>query len=233
MEKIEIKNLGVIDYDSAMKIMTDLHAQRVADEIPNTLLVLEHEPVVTKGRRLHGQEVPLHPELNKNGVIIREADRGGLLTYHGPGQIVVYFIVKFSDYVNGISDFVNLVENALLDALLDYGVPSEIKKDYPGVWVGDKKIASIGLRVSEGITRHGISLNISNDLDIYNYFNPCGLGGNIMTNLQKITGNTKLETKAVAEVLVEKILTRFRSKQSDSGECHVLEPQSQLRRLPL
>lgn len=207
----EIQNLGLIDYDSAVKLMNELHGRRVANLIGDTLLVLQHHPVITVGRRLHGEKITLSPELEKRGVIVREADRGGLLTYHGPGQAVVYFIVDFKNYASGIADFVRKIEDALLLFLKTFAVTAKIKKDHPGIWVGEKKIASIGLRVAQGITRHGIAFNIANDLSVYAHFNPCGLDGSSMTNLRLVLGKnfSAPEIDMLTQRLVETFVTHF------------------------
>lgn len=185
---IDIKHLGLVSYDAAMELMGELHQKRHAGLIGDTILVLEHEPVITKGRRLRGQPVSLHPELERRGVTIREADRGGLLTYHGPGQIVVYFIVRFADHFASVTHMVERIESVLIAFLKKQDVQAKTIPGHPGIWVGDKKIASIGLRVSKGVTTHGIALNIKNDLDVYRFFDPCGLPGATMTNLEQLLG---------------------------------------------
>jgi lipoate-protein ligase B len=188
MNPIEVKNLGLISYDDGMAIMEDLHAKRVDNKVANTLLVLQHESVITKGRRMHGQSVPNQAKLEAAGIQVREADRGGLLTYHGPGQIVVYFVVRFADCFTSITDMVRSIEATLQKFLLKHGIETRIDPEHPGIWVGDKKIASIGLRVSQGVTKHGIALNICNDMSVYKLFDPCGMTGNTMTNLEEVLG---------------------------------------------
>lgn len=186
MKKIEIKKLDVISYDDAMVIMKDLHQKRSEDLIGDTLLVLQHPAVITKGRRLHGQEIPFQKKIEEQGIQVRDADRGGLLTFHGPGQIVIYFIIKFEQYFNGISAMVCGIEKVLQSFLKRFDVPTYLDKDHPGVWVDSKKIVSIGLRVSKNVTTHGLAFNVTSDLDVYQYFNPCGLSGDVMTNLEKV-----------------------------------------------
>jgi len=183
---IHIKHLGLIDYDDAMAIMKDCHQKRCNNLISDTILVLEHNPVITKGRRLHGQKVPFESDILGHGIQIKDADRGGLLTYHGPGQIVIYFIVKFSDHFAGISDMIQFIEQSLLCYLERFKLNGRLIQEHPGIWIGSQKIASIGLRVSKGVTSHGISFNVSNDLSVYRLFDPCGMSGDTMTNLKKI-----------------------------------------------
>lgn len=168
--------------------MENLHTQCRKGLAPSTLLVLQHPPVITKGRRLAGVKIPREDEIISNGIQIREADRGGLLTYHGPGQIVIYFILELTKYFDGISGMVSLIENTLLEFLLEHGVCGEIRQGHPGVWVGERKIASLGLRIQDGVTKHGLALNVCNDLNVYNLFDPCGLSGATMTKLELVSG---------------------------------------------
>ena len=198
MNLISLQNLGLKDYGEALKTMMTAHSQRVHCEIPDTIFIVEHNPVITRGRRLQGQQIPSQDEIEKRGILVCDADRGGLLTYHGPGQVVVYFVIELAQYALGISDFVTQLEIVLLDFLNVYGVKALRLPDHPGIWVGEQKIASLGLRVEKGVTRHGISLNICNDLSIYQLFDPCGLPGTTMTNLQ-----TVLKRKISAEEFQE------------------------------
>lgn len=186
MSKIEVKNLGRIEYPKALDQMMALHAARVQNQIVDQLLLLEHEPVVTVGRRLHGEKTGFEDALATRSIAICEADRGGLLTYHGPGQIVVYFILRLDDYFNGVSAFVHGVEDAIMTFLANRGCNAERDEKNPGIWVGQQKIGSVGFRVEKGVTRHGISLNVNNDLSIYNLFNPCGMTGSTMSNLEAV-----------------------------------------------
>jgi lipoyl(octanoyl) transferase len=211
---IDIQNLGLIAYDPTMKIMADLHAKRCRNECSDTLLVLEHTPVITKGRRLHDQEIPFNPKIHEMGVEIRNADRGGLLTYHGPGQIVVYFVVKFSDYFAGSMDMVKTIEMGLVDFLKDYGIESHTIEEHPGIWVGNKKVCSIGLRVTDGVTSNGIALNVCNDMDIFKLFDPCGMSGDVMVNMQTILGR-RIDSKDVNGMgmrLAGRFIERFERK---------------------
>lgn len=212
---INIQNLGLIAYDPAMKIMADIHAKRCRDECPDTLLVLEHTPVITKGRRLHDQEISFHPKITEMGVEIRNADRGGLLTYHGPGQIVVYFIVKFSDYFAGALDMVKTIEQGLIDFLKDNGIDAHIVPEHPGIWVGDKKVCSIGLRVTDGVTSNGIALNVCNDMEVFKLFDPCGMSGDTMINMQTILGRPidGKDVNGMGMKLAGKFINRFEDQR--------------------
>lgn len=186
MSSCELQFLNTVSYASGLKTMMQLHEDRVNNKISDQLLVLEHTPVITKGRRLHKTPVPGEDAIQKLGIDIENADRGGELTYHGPGQIVVYFILKFEDHFPGVQAMVKKIESLLMAFLKQYNIETHLDPDNPGIWVRDKKIASIGLRVEKGVTRHGISLNINNDLKVYDLFNPCGMSGQVMTNLSTV-----------------------------------------------
>lgn len=185
-KSLVIKNLKLISYPDAMQIMDAMHAERVQNLCEDTLLVLEHNPVITKGRRLTDVTIPNEDQIRARGIAICQTDRGGLLTYHAPGQIVVYFILRLTDSFHGISELVAALEVGIQKFLSDLGVQSQIKKDHPGIWVGERKVASLGLRVADGVTKHGIALNVSNDMSAYALFDPCGLAGNTMTSLEEI-----------------------------------------------
>jgi len=171
---MDVQHLGVMSYDTAMVLMNTLHQQRVDGQIADTILILEHPAVITRGRKMQDQPLIWQDKLTAMGVQIRNADRGGELTYHGPGQIVVYFILDLNRYAKGIAEFVKILELALIDFLKERDVVARIQSDHPGIWVEEKKIASLGLRVSGGITKHGIALNVRNDLGVYQWFHPCG-----------------------------------------------------------
>lgn len=188
MQTLKPRHLGIISYAEAMRLMDNLHAKRVRQEIPDTLLVLEHEPVISKGRRLQGVSIPNEQKILEQGIVVHQTDRGGLLTYHGPGQLVFYFIFEVARYFDGVSAMVSGVETVVLEYLRQLGVMAEVKKEHPGIWVGVHKIGSVGFRVSEGVTKHGVSLNVNNELSVYNLFDPCGLTGATMSSLQKCLG---------------------------------------------
>lgn len=202
--KLLVRDLGRVAYDDAMAVMHDLHVARVAGAAPDALLILEHDPpVITKGRRLHDVAIPREGEILKRGIQIRQADRGGLLTSHAPGQIVAYFVLNLEDYFSGIGSLVQALEGVLLGFLARHGVTGRVDPDHPGIWVGHSKIASLGLRVEQGVTKHGISLNVSNDLDIYGLFDPCGLSGNTMTTMEIAAGTKPVSVQALRSELAE------------------------------
>jgi lipoyl(octanoyl) transferase len=180
----------MVDYREAVELQERVRTARQEGELPDVLLTLQHPPVYTRGRRSVAGELPMGEEWYlAQGIDIVETDRGGRVTYHGPGQLVGYPIVRADDVVR----YVRTLENALVAALRDEGVvgarsrPSEGHR-YTGVWVEDRKIASIGVHISRGVSTHGFAVNVENDLQPFNWIVPCGLDGVKMTSLIRETG---------------------------------------------
>jgi lipoyl(octanoyl) transferase len=182
-------HLGIVEYRWALALQEELRAARQRDAVPDVLLTLEHWPVYTRGRRSAPGELPMGEQWYRlQGIDIVDTDRGGKVTYHGPGQLVGYPIVGVDDVVG----YVRKLEGALVAALAEEGVSSararpEDGPDYTGVWVGERKIASIGVHVARGVTTHGFAVNVENDLQPFEWIVPCGLEGVRMTSLIKET----------------------------------------------
>jgi lipoyl(octanoyl) transferase len=192
MEEIWVCHLGVVDYREALSLQDRVRVARQEEELPDVLLTLEHPPVYTRGRRSRDGELPMGEEWYlAQGIDVVETDRGGRVTYHGPGQLVGYPIVRVDDVVA----YVRTLENALVAALHGEGVvdarsrPTEGHR-YTGVWVGERKIASIGVHLSRGVSTHGFAVNVENDLQPFSWIVPCGLDGVSMTSLLRETGRT-------------------------------------------
>ena len=182
-------HLGTIEYRSALALQEQIRTARQQDALPDVMLTLDHWPVYTRGRRSGPGELPMGEEWYRmQGIDIVETDRGGRVTYHGPGQLVGYPIVRVDDVVA----YVRTLECALIDALAEEGVVARARPDegpdYTGVWVGERKIASIGVHVARGVTTHGFALNVENDLQPFGWIVPCGLDGVQMTSLIRETG---------------------------------------------
>jgi lipoyl(octanoyl) transferase len=182
-------HLGTIEYREALALQERIRTARQDDEVPDVLLTLEHWPVYTRGRRSGAGELPMGEEWYRmQGIDIVETDRGGKVTYHGPGQLVGYPIVRIDDVVA----YVRTLEQALVAALAEEGVAARARPedgpDYTGVWVENRKIASIGVHVARGVTTHGFAVNVENDLQPFGWVVPCGLDGVQMTSLIKETG---------------------------------------------
>jgi len=176
--KLTICKIGRMPYDEALKLQYELVAARQENRIGNTLLLIEHPPVLTLGTRADPANVYLSREdLEKQGVTIHDVNRGGDVTYHGPGQIVCYPIVQLYDFEEGVRWFVKTMEASLIDLLKDvYGIEAHLRFDkFTGVWVGDKKIVAFGIAVRQGVTMHGFAFNVNTDLTHFNWINPCGL----------------------------------------------------------
>jgi lipoyl(octanoyl) transferase len=190
MPELWVCQLGTVEYAEALALQERVRAARQADEVPDVMLMLEHWPVYTRGRRSGPGELPMGEDWYRaQGIDIVEVDRGGKVTYHGPGQLVGYPIVRVDDVVQ----YVRTLERAIVAALHSEGVGGsrarpEDGPDYTGVWVQDRKIASIGVHVARGVTTHGWAVNVENDLQPFSWVVACGLDGVQMTSLIKETG---------------------------------------------
>lgn len=180
--------LGTLEYREALGLQERIRAARQAGLVPDVLLLLEHWPVLTRGRRSVAGELPMGEDWYRaQGIEVIDTDRGGKITYHGPGQLVGYPIVGVDDVVA----YVRLLEQALVAALAEEGVSARARfddgPDYTGVWVGARKIASIGVHVQRGVTTHGFAVNVENDLQPFSWVVACGLPDVQMTSLIKET----------------------------------------------
>jgi lipoyl(octanoyl) transferase len=183
-------HLGTLDYREALALQERVRAARHADALPDVLLTLEHWPVYTRGRRSGPGELPMGEDWYRmQGIEIVDTDRGGKVTYHGPGQLVGYPIVRVDDVVA----YVRTLERALVTALAEEGLDARARPDegpdFTGVWVADRKIASIGVHVARGVTTHGFAVNVENDLQPFDWVIPCGLGDVRMTSLIRETAS--------------------------------------------
>ena len=164
-----------------------LRDARQCDLIPDVLLLLEHPPVYTKGRRAEPSDLPMGERWYRaQGIEVEESDRGGRVTYHGPGQLVGYPIMR----VREVPAYVNTMESAITTALADEGVDAEVREGLTGVWAGEAKIGSIGVHVSRGVTTHGFAVNVDGDLQPFEWIVPCGIDNVRMTSVLKETGRT-------------------------------------------
>lgn len=180
-----------MEYPRAEALQLELTDRRLRDEIPDTLILLEHPPVITSGRQESAADLLLSREaLAEKGIEFYQTDRGGKLTYHGPGQLVGYFIFKLGNRT--IPEFVAMIENLLIDTLRQFEITAGTDPEHPGVWVGRKKIAALGLHFEKGISRHGFALNVDCDLTPYSYFTPCGISDRGVTSMKEILGNSSL-----------------------------------------
>jgi lipoyl(octanoyl) transferase len=192
-----------VPYTESLALQTALHDKRAAGEIDDTLLQLEHPHVYTIGRRGSPAEILLdEPALRARGVEVHEADRGGMVTYHGPGQLVGYPILHLgpaADLVRYLRD----LEEALIRTLASYGIEAGRVAGSAGVWIGREKIAAVGVRVTRGVTKHGYALNVSSDLSYFAGIVPCGISDKGVTSMQRLGVSPPVEEVAarVAEEL--------------------------------
>lgn len=194
--EITICNLGKISYDEALKLQYKIVEARQQNIIGNVLLLLEHPPVLTKGTRTDAANIYLsEKELDKLGMSVYEVNRGGDVTYHGPGQIVGYPIVQLKDFDEGIRWFIHTLETALISVLKEnFNIDAYPRKDkFTGVWVGDKKIAAFGLAVTHGVTMHGFAFNVNTNLEHFNVINPCGLSMGVTSVANELSSEVDFE----------------------------------------
>jgi lipoyl(octanoyl) transferase len=210
--------IGTQRYDDAIALQRELHESRVAGEIPDTVLLLEHSSVITMGRRaVDAHVVSDTATLAAAGVELRETDRGGEATYHGPGQLVVYPIVDLRALGLGPVTYVAALEWAIIDTLAGYLVEAHRVSGRTGIWVdGDgadpgegnnpsgRKIAAIGVRISRGVAMHGLALNVSTDLSMFKHIVPCGMPGLDVTSIEAEQGAAP-PVRIVGEELAEKL----------------------------
>ncbi len=175
-------------YTQALSLMRGLVELKKSSVQPEILMLLEHEPVLTMGRRSQESEILATREcLKDHGISVHRIERGGLITYHGPGQLVAYPIFDLKRMRLGVSELVNGLETAIIHTLADFDIQADRIEGLRGVWVSREKIASIGIAVRRGITYHGLALNYDPDFSHFDMINPCGLEGVKMTSISKIT----------------------------------------------
>jgi lipoyl(octanoyl) transferase len=217
--------MGQVPYEEAGAAQERLAAVRHAGDIPDVLLLLEHPPVYTKGKRTKEGELPMGEDWYRmQGIEVTETDRGGSVTYHGPGQLVGYPIVSLKPYGDDVHDYVHRMEQVMIESLGDFGVGAAVVQDLTGVWAGEvlppmganaddvrpqvlsgelRKIGSIGVHVSRGVTTHGFAVNVNNDLQPFEWIVPCGIDGCRMTSLCRELGDQQ-EMSAVMDKATER-----------------------------
>ena len=206
MTTAQIQDLGVIAYEPAWMLQRQLLEQRVDDLIADRLLLCEHTPVITMGKSGKQKNLLVSAdELRRRGVDYFEVERGGDLTYHGPGQLVGYPIFKLAR-LREVQGFVRKMEESIIRALASFGVNGERRVDHPGVFVGGAKVASIGAAVRRGVTYHGFALDVCTDLSYYMLINPCGMPEVAVTTMSR---------EANREISVEEVKPIIRSAFED------------------
>ncbi len=188
MDELWVAQMGQVPYAEALALQERLRTLRQADAIPDCMLVLEHPPVYTRGRRTEAADLPFGDDwYAARGIEVLDADRGGRVTYHGPGQVVAYPIVR----VARVRAYVEALEAAMVAALAEEGIAAEPRATpQVGVWVGDAKIGAIGVHVERHVTMHGLAVNVDADLEPFSWIVPCGLDQSRVTSVAVETGRT-------------------------------------------
>lgn len=197
-----VEHFGQIDYAAALELQKQKIAQRKAGEIPDTLLLLEHPHVYTFGRNARRENLLAAPErLAKLGAAVYETDRGGDITYHGPGQLVGYPILDLTQHRRDIAWYMRSLEEVFIGVAAEYGLAASRVPGFTGVWVGQNKLVAMGVHISRWITSHGFAFNINTDLRYFEWIVPCGIRGKGVTSLQKLLGET-VDAQDVAKRVV-------------------------------
>jgi lipoyl(octanoyl) transferase len=200
--EILVVRCGIVPYEEALVAQRWLEGARQEDEVPDVLLLLEHTPVYTRGRRSTDEELPMQPEwYEMQGIEVRDTDRGGRVTYHGPGQLVAYPIVSLKPYGDDVHEYVRRLERVTIEALAEHGVAAGTIEGLTGVWTGERKIGSIGVHVSRGVTTHGLAVNVNNDLQPFEWVVPCGIDNCRVTSLSRELGGEQ-NLSAFADTVV-------------------------------
>jgi lipoate-protein ligase B len=212
-----VENLGRRNYGEVLELQREMAKERIAGTRPDTLLLVEHEPVVTLGRSSKGAHLLADNRLlASRGVELFEIERGGDVTFHGPGQLVGYPIVDLTQHKQDLHWYLRQLEQVLIDSLGEFGLQGSRVEKYTGVWVADRKIASIGVHARSWVTWHGFALNVSTDLSYFDLIVPCGIPGVQMTSIEREVG-TAVSLPRVAEVVARRFAAGFERIQAVSA----------------
>ncbi len=220
-EKVLVVRCGLVPYAEALVAQRWLESARQEGEAPDVLLLLEHQPVYTRGRRSTEEELPMRPEwYEMQGIEVHDTDRGGRVTYHGPGQLVAYPIVSLAPYGDDVHEYVRRLERVAIGALGEHGVAAGTIEGLTGVWTegeppgpeagagAARKIGSIGVHVSRGVTTHGLAVNVNNDLQPFEWVVPCGIDNCHVTSLGRELGGEQ-DLDAFAETVAARFAEVF------------------------
>ncbi|WP_199435981.1 lipoyl(octanoyl) transferase LipB [Vibrio owensii] len=197
--QLVVKRLGRQDYEPVWKAMHEFTDKRT-DDTPDEVWLVEHNPVFTQGQAGKAEHL-----INTGDIPVVQSDRGGQVTYHGPGQLVAYFLINLRRKKLGVRDLVTHIENLVINTLKAYNIDSAARPDAPGVYVDGKKICSLGLRIRKGCSFHGLALNVNMDLGPFLRINPCGYEGMEMVQVSQVGGPEDIE--AVEKQLIQELVT--------------------------
>ena len=230
---LEVTRLGLVEYARALDLQAGLVRRRAAGEIPDQLVLLEHPHVVTLGSSARRDHVlASDAQLRERGIELFEAGRGGDVTYHGPGQLVGYPILRLGPERRDLHRYLRDLEEVLIRALAAFGVPAERAESLTGVWTGGRKIAAIGIRVSSGwVTSHGFALNVDPDLDYFANIVPCGIHGREVTSLAECAGGP-VAMAAVEDAVVSAFAQVFAASPAHRPRREVADDLRDRREIP-
>jgi lipoate-protein ligase B len=204
-KKLEYLNLGVVPYQDAWELQKNIMSLRKAEKADDVLILLEHPHTYTLGKVAKQEHLLFsEKELQERNISTFEIDRGGDITYHGPGQIVGYPIINLKNWYADSHKYLRTLEDVLIKVLQEFGIDAGRNPKYTGVWVDDRKIAAIGIKISSWITMHGFAFNVNTDLSLFNGIIPCGIKEKDVTSLRELTGQPQ-----DIQVIKQKILRHF------------------------
>jgi lipoyl(octanoyl) transferase len=207
---LNFRDLGLSPYQQTWDLQKTLQSRRIKNEIEDTVLLVEHEPVYTFGKNADENHLLQNYPDNVN---IFHIERGGDITFHGPGQLVGYPIIDLHNYKMSISWFMRSLEDVIINTLMHYGIAANRKEGLTGVWVKDEKIAALGVRISRWVTMHGFALNVNTQLHYYDSIIPCGIFEYGVTSMEKVL-NKEIDMDEVKHVLIEQFQNVFNQQQS-------------------
>ena len=209
-DQIFVQNIGRKSYKAVWDLQKEMQQQRIKGEIEDTLILVEHDPVYTLGKNANQDHLL---QSRDESVDVFNIERGGDITFHGPGQLVGYPILDLSNYKKSVSWYMRTLEQVLIDTLIEFKITANRNDGLTGVWVGDEKIAALGVRISRWVTMHGFALNVNPDLSFYDGIIPCGIFDHGVTSMEQLLGETQ-NNDNVKNMVIEKF-----NKYFIKGEC--------------
>jgi len=222
-KKFNYCDLGLIDYQFAWDLQKEIFDKRIDDKTDDTFFLLEHPHTYTLGKVAHIENLLMNDsQLKELGISVYEIDRGGDITYHGPGQIVGYPIINLKNWKEDTYEYLRSLEQVIINVCKEYGLETGRKANYTGVWIGERKIAAIGVKISRWVTMHGFAFNINTDLNFFNGIIPCGIKEKEVTSLSKELGK-EISIQEVKEKLVNqfKIIFGYDDYQAIERELYI------------
>ncbi len=203
MKPLQIKKMGLVPYEEAWEYQREMHSSRLAEEIPDTLILLEHPPVYTFGKNSDQSNL-----INPRDAQVIRSDRGGDITWHGPGQLVGYPIINLEDHKRSVSWYMRGLEEVIIQTLKHYDITGDRISGMTGVWVGNQKVCAMGVRLSRWVTMHGFALNVRPDMSYFNGMIPCGIKGKEVVSMENLLG-AEITIEEVSQPLIQAFQSVF------------------------